>query len=521
MRAFGRKRARQLWERQLAWFRLRYTDAAKAQRAICLLSRPDVLGRVGLYYLCENGIAKLFIGVTATQTAVVTRLAYDFGLLLTRDDPVLPVVQRLVAVEQLPWQPPSFTAQIVAGQAFLTDAGSKGMWLPKASATTQMTWRLPLRPPFGMSAQACWEMWQGSGKGAHELSIHDAGAEIYFGKRGNSADLEISADNAVTDWPLGYTLDGKPLYATGNVNLYGRGDAIRDWLTVQLTQMLTTNPAQVVVIDGVGDLVPQLKRKAVLAPLFGEQIRYVNIDGGTQQSGFNPLAALPNESTDATVQRWRAWFAAMNVHPSSLMLLDDAASAGVTDLLSLDRWLKGQEKRGAVAAVASLRMIIQRMSSPRVIRAWLEWPTNLYDTLSKGALLFGCRSAEPKGDVSHWSRQQLLHAIFLAARAQPDSRIILHGFPWKLLKRTTVEPHQKLLIANGPQRKESVVLLTENHEQGIHTVAQRFIPNDLKLQENLALLQRGECVALANMRAIFADWSSQSATRSDTQGKPK
>ncbi len=83
------------------------------------------------------------------------------------------------------------------------------------------------------------------------------------------------------------------MHVAGRVNIYGREEAAADWMVHQVTQMVSLDPANLVVIDGAGDLVPRLKRKAAVTRLLGERLAYVNIDGASLAGGFNPLAAVP------------------------------------------------------------------------------------------------------------------------------------------------------------------------------------------------------------------------------------
>jgi hypothetical protein len=77
------------------------------------------------------------------------------------------------------------------------------------------------------------------------------------------------------------------------VNVYGRQAAVADWLVHQVTQMVHLNPANLVVIDGRGDLVPQLKRKVAVTRLLGQQLAYIDMDSASFVGGYNPLAAVP------------------------------------------------------------------------------------------------------------------------------------------------------------------------------------------------------------------------------------
>src|SRR5690606_2141383 len=134
------------------------------------------------------------------------------------------------------------------------------------------------------------------------------------------------------------------------------------------------DPANLVVLDGVGDLVPHLKRRAAVTRLLGEQLAYLDIEASALAQGFNPLAAVPGETTAATGRRWQQWFAGMGVHPQGLALLDKAQQVGLGDIPALRQWLRQVERQGPQVAVSSLALALDRLLAHRPLREWLSWP---------------------------------------------------------------------------------------------------------------------------------------------------
>ncbi|MCP5013084.1 MAG: hypothetical protein GY942_24160, partial [Aestuariibacter sp.] len=211
-----------------------------------------------------------------------------------------------------------------------------------------------------------------------------------------------------------------PLQVNGRVNVYGRQEAVADWLVHQVVQMISISPANLVVIDGRGDLVPKLKRKAAVTRLLGTQLAYLDMDGTSLAGGFNPLAAVPGEDAESQVQRWQQWFQGMAVHPQGIQLLGQAHADGVGDLPALRKWLKQQERQGQYTAVSSLGMAMNRLTASRKLREWLEWPTNPYEILPEGSLFFACKA-------SGWDRQHLLRSVLLSVMQVEGVYLIVHG----------------------------------------------------------------------------------------------
>jgi hypothetical protein len=313
-------------------------------------------------------------------------------------------------------------------------------------------------------------------------------------------------------WLLGRSAQGQPVQVGGAVNLYGREAAVADWLLAQVTQQLALDHTGLVVIDGSGLLVGQLKRKTAVTRRLGSQLTYVDLDTPGLSEGFNPLAAVPGESEAALVARWQAWFAGMNVHPHSGYLLAQARQAGAADLPSLRQWLHVYERRGrplmirsdagpvrvSGQATASLTLALNRLTANRSLRQWLEWPVNRFRLLPDGALLFGCQATS-------WERGQLLRAVLLAAQAASGIRLVGYGLPWAAIPVAQLS-QQQIVIGNGPLLPASTVVLTACHDQGAAALAARFLDGDARLQENLSLLPRGAGLVKANGGLFGVSW---------------
>lgn len=486
---FGKRASREKWDAGLVWFRLRYLKPEGAMRCINLLSRPQACGRVALCYQTGETVAQLYLGIPETHVRLLGRMASDFGFSLKPKplEVMIPVAQRMTAVTDLPWDEP-FVAHIVNESVFMSliDGENKGgSYLPQPvsseSNKSRTAWRLPENPLPGLSAQPSWN-----------------------GQRPPEHLVATKPDSQ--RWLLGRSYTGVPLHVSGQVNIYGRQEAIADWLAHQVTQMVTLDHANLVVIDGAGDLVPRLKRKAAVTRLLGEQLAYVDIDGASLAGGFNPLATAPGETEVETVLRWQRWFQGMNVHPQSLQLLEQANQDGVEDIPSLRKWLKRAERQGQYTAVSSLSMTLNRLTANRSLREWLEWPTNRFEVLPEGALFFAVKGTD-------WARQQLLYAVLLGVLPVKNVRLIVHGFPWKGVDLDALRGHDRLIISNGPLLPHSVTILTESHPQGVTKLARRFLDGDGLLSENLSLLAHGEGIVIVAGDIFFTTWNNRHVER--------
>ncbi|MCI0647622.1 MAG: hypothetical protein L0346_22400, partial [Chloroflexi bacterium] len=300
-------------------------------------------------------------------------------------------------------------------------------------------------------------------------------------------------------WLLGRSGAGTPLHVAGPINLYGRQEAVAEWLVHQVIHTVAGDPAGLVVIDGAGDLVPRLKRKAAVTRLLSRSLVYVEIDGTAVAIGFNPLAAAPGEAAEATLRRWQRWFAGLNVPAPGLELLAAAWRDGVGDIPALRKWLRKPERYSQQAAVASLEGALNRLAAEPRLREWLEWPANRFAGLPGGALFFACQGRD-------WARRQLLRAALLGALAVEGTRLIVHGFPWQEVEIGEFENHGQIVAANGPRLPGSAVVLVENHPQGVTALAQRYLPVDARLRENLELLCPGEAIMISGDDVFYASW---------------
>ena len=490
----GKRAAREQWDAGLTWFRLRYLTPDGPTRCIRLLSRPQACGRVALYFRPDEAVSALYLGVPETHVRLLQRMAADFNFSLKPKLPevAMPAAQRLTAVSELPWERP-FLAHIVNEYAFVSGSQGdvdrnrshgRGRFLPQPSAKAAKAeagvWQLPPNPAPGLTAQPYWN--------GHQPPVRLAVTEPDPGR-----------------WLLGRSQSGTPLHVAGRVNIYGRQEAVAEWLVHQVTQMSTLDHTNLVVIDGAGDLVPQLKRKAVVTRLLGEQLAYVDIDGASLAGGFNPLAATPGETETALVQRWQRWFQGMSVHPQGIQLLAKAREEGVEDISSLQKWLKQVERQGHYAAVSSLRMALNRLTASRSMREWVMWPTNPWSQITDGALFFSCKGGG-------WERHHLLRAVLLAAAGQPEEKIIVHGFPWSVFGIEDIQRHEALVIGNGPPLAEAATVLVQSDPQLTIKLGQRSLDNDPLLVENLHLLQRGEGVLVQDQEIVFTTWLSRAGT---------
>ncbi|MFO7680198.1 MAG: hypothetical protein R6X34_09115, partial [Chloroflexota bacterium] len=278
---FARKK-REAWETAVAWYRLRYRDAAGPARCLRLLASSEACGRVVVAYRQEQGeqqqVVHLYVGVPERYGPLLFEMALDFGFSVTAEAPSPAPIGPLTAANDLPWERP-FTAHLVGDSLFVSgDVG--GGWFPAAGNGQTAQWSLPQPPPLGMKMEAAWP------------------------QTVPPPDLRLSEDQPDC-WLLGRSQTGQMLAAPGRVNLYGRSAA--EWLATQLTQTIAAGHGRLVVLDGSGDLAPWLKRQAAVTRLLGRGLTYVDIDGG-MIDGFDPLAAVPGETEEGRRARRAAWF---------------------------------------------------------------------------------------------------------------------------------------------------------------------------------------------------------------------
>ena len=483
---FSNRVARQKWDAGLIWFRLRYLNAETVTRCLNLLSRPQACGRVALYYRPGTAVSALYLGIPETHLRLLQRMMADFGFSLKPKPPdvAIPAARPLTAVANLPWDKPfvaPWMAHVVNESVFVDAKNNKhGSYLPHPPSAQpepgSATWHLPNTPPVGLTTQPTWN-------GQHP-----------------PAHLVATEPNPQR-WLLGRSRAGIPLHIAGQVNIYGRQEAVADWLIQQVMQMVALDYSNLVVIDGAGDLVPRLKRKVTVTRLLGEKLAYVDIDGASLAGGFNPLAVAPDEAEEETIRRWQRWFQGMNVHPQGIELLERAKADGVGDIPSLQKWLKRMARTGQYTAVSSLNNTLNRLTANRTLREWLEWPTNRFDILPEGALFFACKG-------STWERRQLLRAALLVGLAMSETRLIIHGAFADKLERKQLPKHNQIVVSNGPLFTDGAIVLVESRAPNVASLTQRFLFNDSQLGENLALLGRGESIVQCGGNVVFTSWNA-------------
>jgi hypothetical protein len=451
-------------------------------QSLNLLSRPQAAGRVALYFR-PGVISRLHVGVPEPYATTLQQMSSDFNFSLQPADPdlALPAPEPLAPAEALPWERP-FVAHIVDGLAFaktLAEAPAKGQYLPAVpnDGHVEPTWRLPDAPPSGLTLQPSW-----NGQGPPGQLVAPNGDEQH--------------------WPLGWAHDGMQLQSSGRINVYGRREAVAEWLVNLVLKSLTAEPAGLIVVDGAGDLVPRLKRKQQVTRLLGRQLTYIDIDGAAVAGGFNPLAPMPGESEADTLGRWQQWFAGMGLHPQSLPLLGRARAEGVGDVPSLQRWLGRPEQQQQIAA-ASLTLALKRLLADPLAHEWLSWPTDCFAGLQEGALFFACRA-------EGWAGTQLLQSVLLAAVPGGRWRVVAHGTPWKEMGIGSLRDLPRLVIGNGPLLPDSTVILTHMSGPGAQKLTARFLTHDAQQEENLQLLQNGEVIIVHNGIALPVTWQAVS-----------
>ncbi|MCA9918032.1 MAG: hypothetical protein KC445_08775 [Anaerolineales bacterium] len=482
----GQRAERRQWDAGLVWFRLRYRTSNGPTRSIRLLSRPEACGRVALYFRPGEAVSELYLGLPETHVRLLQRMAadFDFSLKPRLPEVAMPVGQRLTAVAELPWERP-FLAHVVNELLFVSPAngespGKNGRFLPqppaKAAKEKAGYWQLPATPPSGLTTQPPWR---------NPLPpAHLVAAEVDPRR-----------------WRLGRTPKGIPLQASGRINIYGRQEAVAEWLVHQVTQMVALDPAQLVILDGAGDLVPRLKRKAAVTRLLGEQLAYIDINNTSLVDGFNPLAPVPEETEAALLQRWQRWFRGMNVQPQGIALLAQAQAAGIADIPALRKWLSKAAREGQAANVSSLNLALNRLTATRSLREWLEWPVNRFEKLTTGALFLTCQGKS-------WENQQLLLSALMAICHMPAARLVLHRFPWQANSTLIEQLPRQTVLSNGPILANTLPILVQCSANDAQVIGKQLLNGDKLLMETLQLLEQGEGMLLTEKGPVLTDWST-------------
>jgi hypothetical protein len=306
---------------------------------------------------------------------------------------------------------------------------------------------------------------------------------------------------------MGRTISGVPLSISGPVNLYGRNQATAEWLVQMIQQMMVTQPNSLVVIDGVGNVVPQLKRKTAITQQLGKALTYIDLDNDSISGGFNPLAVVPGETDPTTIQRWQQWFAGMKAQPQAISLLPQAYQEGVRTILGLYKWLQKQERQGCLDGVINLRLILNQLMGERRLREWLSWPTNCFASSPSAVLFFTCH-----GDS--WARKQVLHMALLSALSSPAVRLVIHGFPWSsFITAVSYFDGRSVVLSNGPMLPSATTTLVQTQPENIPLLAARFLGDAPVLTENLQLLHLREAILLDEEHCLFTHWPGHSLDR--------
>lgn len=457
------------WE-HLDWFRLRYENGRSATRWLNLLSAGDACGQIWLYYQPGAAVSLVVVGVPIAQVRLLPQMAADLGFMLEDMSASFEVpkdIGRWQSVKQLPWQT-RFLAKVEDGQVRMACWDVNGAAPDEWGGGDEAAWQLPMPPPPGLRIQPVW-------------------SEVAVPKM-------LLANGDREGWRLGYDSNGRCLRLSGHLNVYGRSADVAAWMEALVHDTLLEDGANLIVIDGRGDLVPKLKRKTAVTQLMGEKLTYLDLDSATTLHGFNPLAALPDEAAGDVIQRWQAWFTSMGVHRSGVQLLPAAHSDGVDSIPALQKWLRQMEARQQQTAVAALKLALTKLTSERTVYDWLSWPDSHLTKLEAGSLLFACRATT-------WARQQILYAAYLAATVTSQSRLMLHGFPWSLLTAHQM-PIKECIIGNGPPLSGATAVAVRCSGEQAARLVQHFGITDAFVVENLQLLRPLEAAILNEGQAI-------------------
>lgn len=482
------RRARAEWDAGLVWFRLRYEASMGPRRAVALLSRPESAGRVALAFAPGPPLACLHLGVPARHAATLEWMARDMAFSVTEERPDASAAEALAPAAELPWER-AFYAQIVDGCAFVDGPNASAGYLPEPAGARGHGWQLPAEPPAGVALRPSW-------------NGHLQPEELFD---------ERSPDTG--GWPLGRGQDGRLLYASGPVNVYGSAGGVAGWLVPLVVHLLATEPAGLTVLDGAGDLGPALKRKAVVTRQLGRALTYLDVSSTALAGGFNPLAPLPGETAAQTLGRWQRWFGAMDVHPAGLALLEKAQKEGVSDIPTLERWLEQPEQQHRPAAARSLQGALRRLLDDPQLGEWLAWPGQPFAALPAGALIFTCMARSR-------ARRHVLVAAWLAARQLAAARLVLHGLPWPELGDRSLASYGSAVLTNGPLLPAATVVLAASEPRRAALLAGRFLDGDLLWQENLGLLAPGEAIVCRHSRRTGTRWKQRPAAERSGSGEP-
>jgi hypothetical protein len=296
--------------------------------------------------------------------------------------------------------------------------------------------------------------------------------------------IELLARWQETDrWLLGKTAENIPLSTDKPLNIYGGSERVADWLLAQVQHQVHASAGNLVVIDGKGNLVPRLKRKASIIERLGSHIAYFDLDNQNNSTGFNPLALLPGERETAVLARWAEWLGSMGGECTA-ELLQPAWNKGVRGVPQLRQWLALPDQQQE-PIYAPLRQGIESLCKTRRVREWLDWPKGCFPKLPEGITLFACQATGP-------AEKHILNSVVLGAM-QAEARVVLHGFPWQTFSQHPILNYSHVVLTNAPPIAEGLAVLVQSNPHRASALAQQFFPTQADVAaETLILLQPGE-----------------------------
>jgi hypothetical protein len=337
-------------------------------------------------------------------------------------------------------------------------------------------WKMPACPPPGVTTHPDWE--------AYPFA-------------------EEPSDMATTflhPWLLGLDRQyGNPVQAKGQVALFGHPEATCHWLIQHCLQALQTNPQGLVILDGKGDLVPQLKRRPAVTNLLDNGLTYLDMSQPMSSHGLNLLAPAPGETEVETLQRWQTWFLGMGVSSLALPLLEAAQKEGVADLPAFQQWLKMKKRQTRDDHIAQLGEVVKLLLSGDHWQEWLGWGTNVWAEMPAHSLLVNCPQ-------DTWQSKQVLSGLLLAILNMPTVRFILYGFPWQEGMWELVQQHHHWLMADPPEPMTDTTILVKSSGKKQRRLSEYFLPPDEQLRENFMLLRQGEAVVVQAEAVYGVTW---------------
>ncbi len=468
-------RKRQEWEVSLAWMRVRYTQPSDLKKCLQWLTASEKIQRVGILFHKGEEVSHLYIGIPTMATSVFAQMAQDYSF-QTAPMPqhvTVPREAKLIPTIELNWERP-FYAQLDRETLYIQ--AEKGDIFPTGHDKQTNVWAFPT-DIIGLHP-------------ALDLNIYNGSENAFQSKAG---------------WPLGFGLKSNtPLVQSGRINVYGSAEATGAWLEPVGMMMLSNPKAGIVVLDGVGNLVPIMKRQAQVVKRLETDLTYIEVDSSVVSSGFNPIAKAPYESDAAYLQRMQKWFVEMGLPRSSVALIEKAVADEVATFAELGRWVTLPKQQRMTKQIGRLKGVVNKLLAKRAVRDRLEWPTNPYETLPEGVLLFSCKQ-------TGWEQEQMMYSLLLGIMVEPTINVILHGIRWSHIDDAEKIYRQlkchNVIISNGPPLAGSVQVFTTSHPDRTRQISDLFFNGDERIEENLNLLTSGQSLLVNEAREIaMARW---------------